>query len=231
MPPERLLVIDDEVPFLRALSISLHARGYEVATARTGAEGLQEAADESPDAVILDLGLPDLDGVDVVRALRGWSSVPVVVLSARHNEQAKIGALDAGADDYVTKPFSINELTARLRAVIRRRTPADNGVAVVVTPDFTIDLVAKRVVKADGGDVHLTPTEWRVVEILVKNQGKLVTQRQLLHEAWGPEYDSQLDYLRTYLAAIRRKLEPEPARPRYFITEPRMGYRFVGDDN
>jgi two-component system KDP operon response regulator KdpE len=230
MQPERLLVIDDEVPFLRALSISLHARGYDVATARTGAEGLQEAADEAPDAVILDLGLPDLDGVDVVRALRGWSSVPVVVLSARHNEQAKIGALDAGADDYVTKPFSINELTARLRAVIRRRTPADNGVAIVVTPDFTIDLVAKRVVKADGDDVHLTPTEWRVVEILVKNQGKLVTQRQLLHQAWGPEYDSQLDYLRTYLAAIRRKLEPEPARPRYFVTEPRMGYRFVGAD-
>src|SRR5262249_27545828 len=157
--------IDDEAPFLRALSISLHARGYDVETARTGAEGLQEAADATPDAVIVDLGLPDLDGVDVVRALRGWSSVPVIVLSARHNEAAKVSALDAGADDYVTKPFSINELTARLRAVIRRRTPGDDIEAVVTTPDFTIDFAAKRVTAADGSDIHLTPTEWKVVEI------------------------------------------------------------------
>jgi two-component system KDP operon response regulator KdpE len=226
--PQHVLVIDDEAPFLRALSISLRARGYEVATARTGTDGLQLAADESPDVIVLDLGLPDLDGVEVVRELRGWSKAPVLVLSARHTEAAKVGALDAGADDYVTKPFNINELTARLRAVVRRHGPNDDDAGVVVTPDFTIELMNKRVLRPDGEYIHLTPTEWKVVEILVRNRDKLVTQRQLLHQAWGPEYDTQTDYLRAYLATVRRKLEPEPSRPRYFITEPRMGYRFVG---
>jgi two-component system KDP operon response regulator KdpE len=220
----RVLLIDDEAPFLRALGISLRARGYEVDTATTGEEGLQLAADRHPDAVILDLGLPGIDGLEVLAALRAWSTVPVLVLSARHTEEAKVTALDSGADDYVTKPFTINELFARLRAVLRRHVPVAEE-AVVATDDFTIDLGAKTVTTGTGA-VRLTPTEWRIVEELVRSEGRLVSQRQLLQQVWGPQYETETDYLRTYLASLRRKLEPSPATPRYFITEPGMGYRF-----
>ncbi len=221
----RVLVVDDEQPFVRALAISLRARGYEVDTAATGELGLEAAAHGHPDVVVLDLGLPGIDGLDVLRALRGWSSVPVIVLSARHNEATKVEALDAGADDYVTKPFGMDELVARLRSTVRRGVPA--GVEPVVsTPDFTIDLATKKAIDGRGAEIHLTPTEWHVVEVLLRNSGLLVSQRQLLQEVWGPQYETETDYLRTYLAAIRHKLEPDSSRPRYFITEPGMGYRF-----
>ncbi len=224
----RILVIDDEVRFARALGISLEARGYEVVVAPTGTEGLEHAARSHPDLVVLDLGLPDLDGVDVLRALRGWTNVPVVVLSARHEERAKVDALDLGADDYVTKPFGMDELLARVRAALRRGTDADDE-PTVTTEDFVVDLEAKVVRRSDGTVVKLTPTEWHVLEVLVRNEGKLVGQRRLLQEVWGPGYDTQTEYLRVYLAALRRKLEPEPSRPRYFMTEPGMGYRFLSN--
>lgn len=221
----KVLVIDDEVRFARALAISLRARGYDVDTATTGEEGLERAANGHPDVVVLDLGLPGIDGLDVLRGLRGWTTVPVIVLSARHGEPSKVDALDAGADDYVTKPFGMDELLARLRALVRRATPADEP-SVVATDDFTLDLAAKTATAADGNPIHLTPREWGVVEVLVRNEGKLVSQRQLLQEVWGPRYETETDYLRVYLAAVRRKLEPDSSRPRYFITEPGMGYRF-----
>lgn len=224
---QRVLVIDDEAAFLRALDIILTSRGYEVRVALTGEEGLVDAADHPPDVVVLDLGLPGIPGLDVLRALRGWTTVPVVVLSARHSEEAKVEALDAGADDFVTKPFSINELMARLRAALRRHHPADEELPFVATPDFTIDLAAKRIRLTSGDDVHLTPTEWRVVEVLARNQGRLVSRSDLLLLAWGPGHETQHEYLRTYLRTIRQKLEPDPAAPRYFLTERRMGYRFV----
>jgi two-component system KDP operon response regulator KdpE len=168
-----------------------------------------------------------MDGTEVIRGLRGWTSVPIIVLSVREREADKVAALDAGADDYVTKPFGMDELLARLRAALRRGAPAEEA-AVVETGDFTVDLAAKRVTGPDG-EVRLTPTEWHVVEVLVRNAGKLVTQRQLLQEVWGPQYEKETNYLRVYLAQIRRKLEPDPAKPRYFITEARMGYRFEPD--
>ncbi len=220
----RILVVDDEPQIRRALGINLRARGYEVDTAESGERALELAARHHPDAVVLDLGLPGIDGVDVIRGLRGWSRVPIVVLSVRDREADKVAALDAGADDYVAKPFGMDELMARLRAALRRGAPADEA-AVVATDDFTIDLAAKRVTR-DGAEVRLTPTEWHVVEVLVRNQGKLVPQRQLLQEVWGPDYHDETNYLRVFLAQVRRKLEPEPARPRYFVTEPGMGYRF-----
>jgi len=223
-----LLIIDDEAPFVRALGISLRARDYEVHTAATGEEGLVLMADVHPDAVILDLGLPGIDGLEVLQALRAWSDVPVLVLSARHMERAKVEALDSGADDYVTKPFTFNELLARLRAILRRRLPSAQQ-PVTETADFSIDLPEKQVTTS-AGPVRLTPTEWRVVEVLVRNEGKLVTQRQLLQAVWGPEYETETEYLRTYMAAIRRKLEPTPSVPQYFLTEPGMGYRFVRPD-
>jgi two-component system KDP operon response regulator KdpE len=222
----RVLVVDDEAQIRRALTTNLRARGYEVDQASTGEQALTLAADHHPDVVILDIGLPGVDGIDVLRGLRGWSSVPVIMLTVREDESDKIEALDAGADDYVTKPFSMGELLARLRAALRRRAPVDEQ-AVVATDDFTIDLASKRV-QRDGEDVHLTPLEWGVVEVLVRHPGKLVTQRQLLQEVWGPQYETETNYLRLYLAQIRRKLEPEPSRPRYFVTEPGMGYRFEG---
>ena len=225
----RILVIDDEAPFVRALAISLRAQGYEVDTAATGEEGLHVAAQVHPDAIILDLGLPGIDGLEVLQALRAWTTVPVLVLSARHTEDAKVVALDSGADDYVTKPFAVNELYARLRAVLRRRT-GDDAEPHVVTPHFTIDLAAKTVT-AHRTAVRLTPTEWRIVEALVTNEGRLVSQRQLLQTVWGPGYETETDYLRTYIAAVRRKLEPRPSAPRYFHTEPGMGYRFVRPEN
>ena len=224
----RVLVVDDELPMRRALGIGLRARGYEVDLAENGAQGLELAARHHPDVVILDLGLPDMDGVDVAHALRGWTNVPIIVLSARESEGVKVAALDAGADDYVTKPFGMDELLARLRAALRRAAPAEEA-PVVTTPDFTIDLASKQVHR-DGSEIRLTPTEWHVVELLVRNRGKLVTQQQLLQQVWGPEYQRETHYLRFYLSQIRRKLEPEPSQPRYFITEPGMGYRFVAAD-
>jgi two-component system KDP operon response regulator KdpE len=223
----RVLVVDDEPQIRRALATNLRARGYEVDLAATGEEALQIAAERHPDVVVLDIGLPGIDGIEVVRGLRGWTTVPIIMLSVREGEADKVEALDAGADDYVTKPFGMNELLARLRAAVRRNMPSEEE-AVVETPDFTIDLSAKKATKGDEGDedVHLTPTEWGVVERLVRHRGKLVTQRQLLQEVWGPQYEKEGNYLRVYMAAVRRKLEPEPSRPRYFITEPGMGYRF-----
>ena len=221
----KVLVVDDEVRFARALAISLRARGYDVDTATTGEQGLEQAAHGHPDVVVLDLGLPGIDGLDVLSGLRGWSTDPVIVLSARHGEPSKVDALDAGADDYVTKPFGMDELLARLRALVRRAAPADEA-ATVETDDFVLDLAAKTASTTDGTDIHLTPREWGVVEALVRNEGKLVSQKQLLQEVWGPQYETETDYLRVYLAAVRRKLEPNSSRPKYFITEPGMGYRF-----
>ncbi len=224
----RILVVDDEVPFLRALGVSLRARGYAVELAKDGPSALNLAARGHLDVVVLDLGLPGMDGTDVLRGLRAWTSVPVIVLSARHNEQAKVDALDAGADDYVTKPFGMNELLARVRAALRRAGPAVEQ-PVVTTGHLTIDLASKRVL-ADGRTVHLTPTEWHIVDLLVRHQGKLVSQAQLLREVRGPAFERETDYLRVFMAQIRRKLEPDPPRPRYFVTEPGMGYRFQAGD-
>ena len=220
----RVLVVDDELPLLRALATNLRARGYVVDPAPTGEEALELATRRRPDAVILDLGLPGISGIEVIEGLRGWTAVPIIILSARGAEHDKVAALDAGADDYVTKPFGMDELLARLRAALRRNAPAPES-AVVQTADFTVDLAAKRV-KGPEGEVRLTPTEWGLVEVLVRNAGKLVSARQLLLEVWGPEYGEETNYLRVHLAHIRRKLEPDPARPRYFVTEPGMGYRF-----
>jgi len=225
---QRILIVEDSPALLRALRINLRARGYEVATAPTGRDALAEAQRRPPDAVLLDLGLPDLDGTEVIRQLRSWSNAPVIVLSGRAGPGDKIGALDAGADDYVTKPFGMDELLARLRAALRRSNPA-NDVATVRTPDFAIDLLAKKVTVASG-EVRLTPTEWQIVELLVRHRGRLVSQTQLLRDVWGPEYHDETHYLRVYLSQLRRKLEPDPAHPRYFITEPGMGYRFIADD-
>lgn len=219
-----VLVVDDEPQIRRALAINLRARGFDVDEAGSGEEALDVAARVRPDLVVLDLGLPGIDGIEVVHGLRGWTDVPILVLSAREDEADKVAALDAGADDYVTKPFGMAELLARVRAALRRATPAEEE-PTVSTEDFVIDLAAKCVTKGSA-TVHLTPTEWNVIEVLVRNPGKLVSQRQLLQEVWGPRYGSETNYLRLYLAQIRRKLEPEPSRPRYFLTEPGMGYRF-----
>jgi two-component system KDP operon response regulator KdpE len=220
----KILVVDDDPGLLRALSINLRARHFDVQTASDGASALRLAGSFVPDLVVLDLGLPDLDGVDVVAGLRGWTSVPIIVLSARDSQATKVDALDAGADDYMTKPFGMDELLARIRAGLRRAIP-DPPAPVVRTASFTVDLAAKRV-ERDGVTIRLTPTEWHLLEILVRNVGKLVSQQQLLREVWGPHYEHETNYLRVYLAQLRRKLEPEPAHPRHLITEPGMGYRF-----
>ena len=221
----RVLVVEDDRGLRQALAINLRARSYEVETAGTGSDALATAASKPPDVVVLDLGLPDMDGTAVIEGLRGWSHAPIIVLSARAAQDDKVLALDAGADDYMTKPFGMDELLARLRASLRRRPPAAQ-LPVVDTPDFAIDLAAKQA-RVDGQQVHLTPTEWHVVEVLVRNEGKLVAQRELLQEVWGPAYETETNYLRVYMAQIRRKLEPDPAQPRHFITEPGLGYRFV----
>jgi two-component system, OmpR family, KDP operon response regulator KdpE len=220
----RVLVVDDEPQIVRALRINLRARGYEVDAAPDGRTALELAARRHPDVVVLDLGLPDMEGVEVIKGLRGWLSVPIIVLSARHASDEKVEALDVGADDYVTKPFGMDELLARLRAAVRRSVPAEEA-AVVETASFTVDLAAKKAVRG-GADVRLTPTEWHVLEVLVRNAGRLVSQQQLLREVWGPAYEHETNYLRVYLAQLRRKLEPDPSRPRHLITEPGMGYRF-----
>jgi two-component system, OmpR family, KDP operon response regulator KdpE len=220
----RILVVDDEQQIRRALDINLRAHGYEVRLAATGEEALVDVAANLPDLVLLDLGLPGIDGVDVIRGLRAWTAIPIIVLSARERDSSKVEALDAGADDYVTKPFSITELLARVRASLRRHQPSPQE-PLVETPDFTVDLVAKRASRK-GAAVHLTPTEWAIVEELLRHPGRLVTQRQLLQSVWGPQFGHEANYLRVHLAAIRRKLEPNPSRPRYFITASGIGYRF-----
>jgi two-component system KDP operon response regulator KdpE len=220
----RVLVVDDEPQILRALRINLRARHYEVFTAQTGSQALEEAAHHPPDLVILDLGLPDLDGVEVIDGLRGWTDAPIIVLSGRADSTDKVEALDAGADDYVTKPFGMDELLARMRAAVRRSTP-EAAEPQVALGDVVIDLAAKRVIKRDS-DVRLTPTEWHLLEVLLRHPGKLLSKRQLLHEVWGPGYADATGNLRLYMTQLRRKLEPDPARPRWLLTEPGMGYRF-----
>jgi len=226
MTKPRVLVIDDEPQLLRALRINLSARGYEVSTAATGATALRAAAEHRPDVIILDLGLPDMDGIDVLSGVRGWLNVPVIVLSARTDSGDKVQALDAGADDYVTKPFGMDEFLARLRAAVRRAAAAaDTDEPVVETDSFTVDLAAKKVSR-NGAEVHLTPTEWGMLEMLARNRGKLVGREELLKEVWGPAYAKETHYLRVYLAQLRRKLEDDPSHPRHLLTEAGMGYRF-----
>ena len=220
----RILVVDDDVQIVRALDINLRAHGYDVVMAATGEAALTSAAAATPDLVIVDLGLPGLDGIDVIRGLRGWTTVPIIVVSAREGDTSKVAALDAGADDYVTKPFSITELLARVRASLRRHQPVADD-PIVETSDFVVDFVSRRVTR-NGAAVHLTPTEWSIVEYLVRHPGRLVTQRQLLQRVWGPQYENETNYLRVHMAAIRRKLEPTPGQPRYFLTDPGVGYRF-----
>jgi two-component system, OmpR family, KDP operon response regulator KdpE len=222
-----VLCVDDDEQILRALIANLRARGYEALGANSGEQALLLASEKHPDAVILDLGLPGMSGIDVIHGLRGWTAIPILVLSARDGEGDKIAALDAGADDYVSKPFGMGELLARLRASLRRAKSTDGSEdqPKVITPHFTIDLVAKQVSNADG-EIRLTPTEWGIVELLVRNAGRLLTGRQLLQLVWGPNYGEETNYLRVHMAHIRRKLEPVPGQTRYFITESGMGYRF-----
>jgi two-component system, OmpR family, KDP operon response regulator KdpE len=236
----RILVVDDEPQLVRALRINLRAREYDVQTAATGAEALQQASRHPPDLVILDLGLPDLDGVEVIHGLRGWSAAPIIVLSGRSDSTDKVQALDAGADDYVTKPFSMEELLARMRAVTRRST-GDGDQPQVGLGNLVIDLASKRILRAPSpscgpgngdatpADVRLTPTEWHLLEVLVRHPGKLLGRQYLLNEVWGPGYQDAAGNLRLYMTQLRRKLEPDPSRPRWLITEPGMGYRFQPD--
>ncbi|HEV2376268.1 MAG TPA: response regulator [Streptosporangiaceae bacterium] len=224
----RVLVVDDEPQILRALRINLRVRNYDVDTAATGKQALEAAARHPPDLVILDLGLPDLDGSEVIEGLRGWSNVPIIVLSGRAESRDKVKALDAGADDYVTKPFGIEELLARMRAAARRASPAED-VPRVRLGDLVVDLAAKRVTRPDGSDIRLTPTEWHLLEVLLRHPGKLLSQRHLLAEVWGPGYADATGNLRLYMTQLRRKLEPDPARPRWLRTEPGMGYRYQPD--
>jgi two-component system, OmpR family, KDP operon response regulator KdpE len=223
-----VLVVDDEPQIVRALRINLRARHYDVYVAQTGAQALEEAAHHPPDLVILDLGLPDLDGVEVIGGLRGWTDAPIIVLSGRADSTDKVEALDAGADDYVTKPFGMDELLARMRAVVRR-SAAEPDEPQIRLGELIVDLAAKRVTNGQR-DIRLTPTEWHLLEVLLKHPGKLLSQRQLLQEVWGPGYTDASGNLRLYMAQLRRKLEPDPARPRWLLTEPGMGYRFQPDE-
>jgi two-component system KDP operon response regulator KdpE len=229
-----VLVVDDEPQILRALRINLRARHYDVDVASTGTDALTKAAQRPPDLVILDLGLPDVDGVEVIGGLRGWTDAPIIVLSGRADSTDKVEALDAGADDYVTKPFGMEELLARMRAAVRR-SAGEPSEPRVVLGDLVVDLAAKRVIRQgrDGeqaSDIRLTPTEWHLLEVLLRHPGKLLSQRQLLLEVWGPGYDDAAGNLRLYMAQLRRKLEPDPPRPRWLLTEPGMGYRFQPGD-
>ncbi len=230
----RVLVVDDEPQILRALRINLRVRQYDVDTAATGTEALEHASRHPPDLVILDLGLPDLDGVEVIHGLRGWTTAPIIVLSGRADSTDKVEALDAGADDYVTKPFGMEELLARMRAVGRRGL-GDGDEPRFRLGDLVVDLAAKRVSRdpdsASGADIRLTPTEWHLLEVLLRHPGKLLGQQYLLKEVWGPGYADAAGNLRLYMAQLRRKLEPDPSRPRWLLTEPGMGYRFQPDSD
>lgn len=219
-----VLVVDDEPQLLRALSINLRAHGYEVHSAPNGTEALRLAASHPPDLVVLDLGLPDIDGTEVVAGLRGWTEVPILVLSGRSDSSDKVEALDAGADDYVTKPFEMDELLARLRAMLRRRGSKDE-LPVVSFGSNTVDLAARKVTRA-GEEIRLTPTEWHLLEVLLRSPGRLLSQKQLLLEVWGPGYETARGNLRLYMGQLRKKLEDDPARPAHLLNEPGMGYRF-----
>ena len=221
----RVLVVDDEPQILRALRINLRVRDYDVHVAATGAEALEVAGRYPPDLVILDLGLPDLDGVEVIQGLRGWTKAPIIVLSGRADSVDKVEALDAGADDYITKPFGVEELLARMRAAVRRTGTAED-LPRIQLGHLVVDLAAKRVIAASADDIRLTPTEWHLLEVLLRNPGKLLSRNQLLTEVWGPGYADATGNLRLYMAQLRRKLEPDPARPQWLITEPGMGYRY-----
>ena len=226
-----VLLVDDDASLVRTLGISLRAHGYDVRASADGRSGLAAVHQHDPDLVVVDLGLPDMDGMTVVRRIRARSDVPVIVLSARHGQPDKVAALDAGADDYLTKPFGMEELLARMRAALRRRPRADDPAAeepqTVRTAGFTVDLGAQLVTDADGAPVRLTPTQWHLLEVLARHSGELVSQRQLLHDVWGPGYDTETNYLRVYVAQLRSKLEADPSRPRHIITEPGRGYRLV----
>ncbi|MER7500653.1 response regulator [Nonomuraea pusilla] len=219
----KILVVDDEPQILRALRINLTARHYEVAVAADGSSALREAAERHPDLIVLDLGLPDIDGIDVIHGLRGWTRTPIVVLSGRAGNQDKIDALDAGADDYVTKPFGLEEFLARIRAVSRRAAIHEAELASIQIGERVVDVVGKTV----SGGIRLTPTEWHILEILLRNPGKLIPQRYLLTEVWGSRHVKETHYLRQYMAQLRKKLERDPVHPVHLITEPGMGYRFV----
>jgi two-component system KDP operon response regulator KdpE len=220
-----VLVVDDDRALRQALTINLRARDYDVTAVGDGGTALAAAARRPPDVVILDLGLPDMDGNDVIEGLRGWSQAPIIVLSARTTQGDKVVALDFGADDYITKPFGMDELLARLRAALRR-SGSDPDAPVVETESFSIDLATKQA-STPSGPVRLTPTEWHLLEVLVRHEGKLVSRRDLLQEVWGPAYETETNYLRVYMAQLRRKLEPDPSHPRHLLTEPGMGYRFA----
>jgi two-component system KDP operon response regulator KdpE len=222
-----VLVVEDDRALRQALAINLRARQYDVTAVDDGTAALAAAATHPPDVVILDLGLPDMDGNEVIQGLRGWSQAPIIVLSARTTQGDKVVALDVGADDYMTKPFGMDELLARLRAALRR-AGSDPDAPVVETDSFTIDLATKQA-STPAGPVHLTPTEWHLLEVLIRHEGKLVSRRDLLQEVWGPAYETETNYLRVYMAQLRRKLEADPSHPRHLITEPGMGYRFARD--
>ena len=223
----RVLIVDDEPQILRTLRINLTARQYDVLTAADGTDALRVAAADHPDLIVLDLGLPDIDGIEVVRKLRAWTPVPVIIVSGRVGSADKVDALDAGADDYITKPFNMDELLARLRAVTRRRGSAESPATARIGP-YEIDLATHTVVNpATAQTVHLTRTEWQLLEALLRHPGALLTQRQLLQQVWGPTYATETQYLRQYMTQLRRKLEPDPSQPQYLLTEPGMGYRFI----
>ena len=228
----RILIADDDPQLLRALRITLTAKGYQVVTASDGAAAISAAVEQQPDVFLLDLGMPGLDGMQVIHAIRGWSDAPILVVSGRAGAGDKVDALDAGADDYVTKPFSVEELLARIRA-LTRRIPQQSATPIVALGEVTIDLAA-RSVSADTDDhrrqIRLTPTEWQVLELLVRNEGRLVTRLDLLTSIWGTEHAKDTGYLRLYMSQLRKKLEPDPAAPRYLLTDPGMGYRLVLDD-
>ncbi|MEI2278661.1 response regulator [Paenarthrobacter ilicis] len=219
-----VLIVEDEARIARAMQVTLQAHGYQALTVGNGTDALEAAAKQPVNIVVLDLGLPDMDGVEIIRRIRGWSSMPIIVLSARHASEDKVEALDAGADDYVTKPFGLDELLARLR-VASRRAVTEGEEPTLATADFVVDLAGKRIVK-DGAEVRLTPTEWNILELLVRNKGKLVSQQQILTQVWGQAYAKETQYLRVYIAQLRRKLERDPAAPRHLHTEAGMGYRF-----
>jgi two-component system KDP operon response regulator KdpE len=223
----RILIVDDEPQLVRALRINLQARHYEITAAPDGAGALREAKASRPDLIVLDLGLPDLDGVEVIQQLRTWTQVPIVVLSGRATSNDKVRALDAGADDYVTKPFSLDELLARIRAVTRRRSDQEPGGTVIIGR-YSVDFAAHTVSDVDdpAATVHLTRTEWQLLEAIVSEAGRLVSQHSLLQKVWGPTYTTETHYLRQYMTTLRRKLEPDPSHPRHLLTEPGMGYRF-----